>query len=225
MIVYLKRSLGNAWDFLKGTQAYFRDVVLMHGFILFICLPLLGSMTRLILQRGSIDYLSTDNIPTLISQHPGVFFSLIAVLLLILLLVYFEFTFLLMSVYFIKKQEPISLKQLLQLTIRQIKKVRPMIFLFFLAYFFLILPISGLSFNSDLLSKIKIPAFIMDFIFTNRWIIVSSFLLVYVFLGYIGIRLIFALPEMILRDRPFREAIRESWRLTKARFLRFQVNF
>lgn len=225
MIVYLKRSLGNAWDFLKGTQAYFRDVVLMHGFILFICLPLLGSMTRLILQRGSIDYLSTDNIPTLISQHPGVFFSLIAVLLLILLLVYFEFTFLLMSVYFIKKQEPISLKQLLQLTIRQIKKVRPMIFLFFLAYFFLILPISGLSFNSDLLSKIKIPAFIIDFIFTNRWIIVSSFLLVYVFLGYIGIRLIFALPEMILRDRPFREAIRESWRLTKARFFAISGQF
>lgn len=225
MIVYLKRSLGNAWDFLKGTQAYFRDVVLMHGFILFICLPLLGSMTRLILHRGSIDYLSTDNIPTLISQHPGVFFSLIAVLLLILLLVYFEFTFLLMSVYFIKKQEPISLKQLLQLTIRQIKKVRPMIFLFFLAYFFLILPISGLSFNSDLLSKIKIPAFIMDFIFTNRWIIVSSFLLVYVFLGYIGIRLIFALPEMILRDRPFREAIRESWRLTKARFFAISGQF
>ncbi|WP_171844983.1 glycerophosphoryl diester phosphodiesterase membrane domain-containing protein [Enterococcus mundtii] len=224
-MVYLKRSLGNAWDFLKGTQAYFRDVVLMHGFILFVCLPLLGSMTRLILQRGSIDYLSTDNIPTLISQHPGVFFSLIAVLLLILLLVYFEFTFLLMSVYFIKKQEPISLKQLLQLTIRQIKKVRPMIFLFFLAYFFLILPISGLSFNSDLLSKIKIPAFIMDFIFTNRWIIVSSFLLVYVFLGYIGIRLIFALPEMILRDRPFREAIRESWRLTKARFFAISGQF
>ncbi|WP_181055293.1 glycerophosphoryl diester phosphodiesterase membrane domain-containing protein [Enterococcus mundtii] len=224
-MVYLKRSLGNAWDFLKGTQAYFRDVVLMHGFILFICLPLLGSMTRLILHRGSIDYLSTDNIPTLISQHPGVFFSLIAVLLLILLLVYFEFTFLLMSVYFIKKQEPISLKQLLQLTIRQIKKVRPMIFLFFLAYFFLILPISGLSFNSDLLSKIKIPAFIMDFIFTNRWIFVSSFLLVYVFLGYIGIRLIFALPEMILRDRPFREAIRESWRLTKARFFAISGQF
>ncbi|WYJ81394.1 glycerophosphodiesterase [Enterococcus sp. DIV1094] len=225
MIVYIKRSLGNAWDFLKGTQAYFRDVVLMHGFILFICLPLLGSTTRLILQRGSIDYLSTDNIPTLISQHPVVFFSLIAVLLMILLLVYFEFTFLLMSVYFIKKQEPISLKQLLQLTIRQLKKVRPMIFLFFLAYFFLILPVSGMSFNSDLLSRIKIPAFIIDFIFANRWIVVSSFLFVYVFLGYIGIRLIFSLPEMILRDRPFREAVRESWRLTKSRFFAISGQF
>ena len=57
----------------------------------------------------------------------------------------------------------------------------------------------------------------MDFIFANRWIVVSSFLLVYIFLGYIGIRLIFALPEMILRDRPFRASIRESWLLTKSR--------
>lgn len=218
MLIYLKRSLGNAWDFLKGTQAYFRDVLIMHLFILFICLPLLNSTTRFILNRGAIDYISSDNISTILSQHPGVLLSLTAVLLTILLLVYFEFTFLLMSVYFIKKQTPISLKQLLQVTFRQLKKIRPLTFLFFLAYFVLILPISGLSFNSDLLSKVKIPAFIMDFIFTNRWIVVSSFILFYIFLAYIGIRLIFALPEMILRDRPFKQAVKESWYLTKSRF-------
>ncbi|EOS7694523.1 glycerophosphoryl diester phosphodiesterase membrane domain-containing protein [Enterococcus hirae] len=218
MLIYLKRSLGNAWDFLKGTQAYFRDVLIMHLFILFICLPLLNSTTRFILNRGAIDYISSDNISTILSQHPGVLLSLTAVLLTILLLVYFEFTFLLMSVYFIKKQTPISLKQLLQATFRQLKKIRPLTFLFFLAYFVLILPISGLSFNSDLLSKVKIPAFIMDFIFTNRWIVVSSFILFYIFLAYIGIRLIFALPEMILRDRPFKQAVKESWYLTKSRF-------
>ncbi|EMF0534286.1 glycerophosphodiester phosphodiesterase [Enterococcus hirae] len=218
MLIYLKRSLGNAWDFLKGTQAYFRDVLIMHLFILFICLPLLNSTTRFILNRGAIDYISSDNISTILSQHPGVLLSLTAVLLTILLLVYFEFTFLLMSVYFIKKQTPISLKQLLQATFRQLKKIRPLTFLFFLAYFVLILPINGLSFNSDLLSKVKIPAFIMDFIFTNRWIVVSSFILFYIFLAYIGIRLIFALPEMILRDRPFKQAVKESWYLTKSRF-------
>lgn len=218
MLIYLKRSLGNAWDFLKGTQAYFRDVLIMHLFILFICLPLLNSTTKFILNRGAIDYISSDNISTILSQHPGVLLSLTAVLLTILLLVYFEFTFLLMSVYFIKKQTPISLKQLLQATFRQLKKIRPLTFLFFLAYFVLILPISGLSFNSDLLSKVKIPAFIMDFIFTNRWIVVSSFILFYIFLAYIGIRLIFALPEMILRDRPFKQAVKESWYLTKSRF-------
>ncbi|EMF0181593.1 glycerophosphodiester phosphodiesterase [Enterococcus hirae 57-03-H11] len=218
MLIYLKRSLGNAWDFLKGTQAYFRDVLIMHLFILFICLPLLNSTTKFILNRGAIDYISSDNISTILSKHPGVLLSLTAVLLTILLLVYFEFTFLLMSVYFIKKQTPISLKQLLQATFRQLKKIRPLTFLFFLAYFVLILPISGLSFNSDLLSKVKIPAFIMDFIFTNRWIVVSSFILFYIFLAYIGIRLIFALPEMILRDRPFKQAVKESWYLTKSRF-------
>lgn len=218
MLTYLKRSLGNAWDFLKGTQAYFRDVLIMHGFILFICLPLLGSTTRFILRRGAIDYLSSDNITIIISQHPGVLLSLIAVLLTILLLVYFEFTFLLMSVYFIKKQVPVSLKQLLELTFFQLKKIRPLTFLFFLAYFLLILPISGLSFNSDLLSKVKIPTFIMDFIFANRWIVVSTFIIFYLLLAYIGIRLIFALPEMILRDRPFKQAVKESWLLTKARF-------
>ena len=218
MLIYLKRSLGNAWDFLKGTQAYFRDVLIMHLFILFICLPLLNSTTKFILNRGAIDYISSDNISTILSQHPGVLLSLTAVLLTILLLVYFEFTFLLMSVYFIKKQTPISLKQLLQATFRQLKKIRPLTFLFFLAYFVLILPISGLSFNSDLLSKVKIPAFIIDFIFTNRWIVVSSFILFYIFLAYIGIRLIFALPEMILRDRPFKQAVKESWYLTKSRF-------
>ena len=218
MLTYLKRSLGNAWDFLKGTQAYFRDVLIMHGFILFICLPLLGSTTRFILRRGAIDYLSSDNITIIISQHPGVLLSLIAVLLTILLLVYFEFTFLLMSVYFIKKQVPVSLKQLLELTFFQLKKIRPLTFLFFLAYFLLILPISCLSFNSYLLSKVKIPAFIMDFIFANRWIVVSTFIIFYLLLAYIGIRLIFALPEMILRDRPFKQAVKESWLLTKARF-------
>ncbi len=218
MLTYLKRSLGNAWDFLKGTQAYFRDVLIMHGFILFICLPLLGSTTRFILRRGAIDYLSSDNITIIISQHPGVLLALIAVLLTILLLVYFEFTFLLMSVYFIKKQVPVSLKQLLELTFFQLKKIRPLTFRFFLAYFLLILPISGLSFNSDLLSKVKIPAFIMDFIFANRWIVVSTFIIFYLLLAYIGIRLIFALPEMILRDRPFKQAVKESWLLTKARF-------
>ncbi|MGG5358881.1 MULTISPECIES: glycerophosphodiester phosphodiesterase [unclassified Enterococcus] len=215
---YFKNSVVNTWDFLKGTKAYFRDVLLMHGAILFICLPLLNSATRFILHRGSIDYLSYDNIPLIFSQHPGVLASLFVVLLMILLLVYFEFTFLLISVYFIKKREAVFLRQLLKMTFAQIKKVRPLTFLFFMAYFLLILPISGLSFNSDFLSKVKIPAFIMDFIFTNRWVVVSSFILLYLFLAYIGIRLIFALPEMILRDRPFRTAVKESWRLTKYRF-------
>lgn len=76
------------------------------------------------------------------------------------------------------------------MTFLQIRKLRPMTFLFFLFYFFLILPIGGLSFNSDLLSKVKIPAFIMDFIFTNRVLIIGAVVLGYLLLIYLGIRVI-----------------------------------
>ena len=215
---YLKESVKNTWDFLVKTNVYFRDVLLMHGFILFVVIPLLSSSTKFILKRGAIHYLSYDNLGEIATQHPAVTFLLVVILLLILLLVFFEFTFLLLSVYFIEKKQPVSLKQLLRMTMIQLKKLRPSVFIFFLFYFLLILPIGGLSFNSDLLARIKIPAFIMDFIFTNRLLIISGFVLGYLVLIYIGIRLIFALPEMILRDRPFRDAFKESFLITKRRF-------
>lgn len=215
---YLKNSLMNAWDFLSSTRDYFRDVLVMHGVILLMVIPILSSSTKFILKQGNISYLSYDNLGSIFLEHPAVAFSLIMILLIILLVVFFEFTFLLLSVYFIKKKQPVSLRQLLRMTFLQIRKLRPSVFLFFLFYFFLIVPFGGLSFNSDLLAKIKIPAFIQDFIFTNRLWVVSGFLLGYLILLYIGIRVIFALPEMILRDRPFKEAIKESLHSTKRRF-------
>lgn len=222
---YLKNSFKNMLDFFAGTSAYFRDVLLMHGFMIFILLPLLASSTRFILKQGKIDYLSYDTIPIIFSKHPGVLVALLLVLLMIVVAVFFEFTFLLLSIYFIKKKEPISLTNLLKGTLLQLKKIRFSTLLFFLFYFFLVLPLSGLSFNSDLLAKVKIPAFIMDFIFANRVTIIALVILGYLIFFYLSIRLIFALPEMILRDVPFRQAVRESWRSTKHHFFRILGQF
>jgi glycerophosphoryl diester phosphodiesterase len=222
---YLKNSFVNAWDFLKGSAAYFRDVLLMHGFMLFIFLPLLASTTRIILKSGGISYLSYDNLGTIIHEHLGVFLALCLVLALIVVASFFEFTFLLLSVFFIIKKQPISLPQLIRGTFLQLKKVRLVTFLFFLCYFFFILPISGLSFQSDLLAKVKIPAFILDFIFANRVMIVTSFVLMELIVLYLAIRLIFALPEMILRDSGFRAALKKSWQLTKRRSLQIFGQF
>lgn len=222
---YFKNSLVNIIDFLKSTTAYFRDVLLLHGFMLFILLPFLSSLTRFILRQGKIDYLSYDSIGIILSKHPAVLIALLLVLVAILISVFVEFTFLLLSVFFIKKKEPISLKQLLVGTISQLKKVKPSTILFFLFYFFLVLPLSGLSFNSDLLSKIKIPAFILDYIFANRVIIIASVIVVYLLLIYLSIRLIFALPEMILRDLSFKDAVKESWNSTRGQFLKVLGQF
>lgn len=216
---YLKTSFFNTWNFLKGTKAYFRDVLLIHSFILFVVIPTLASSTRFILHRGAIDYLSYDNLLSILTGHPFVLLALVFVMLLTVILIFFEFTFLLMSMYFIKKKQPVGVWQLIRMTLQQIKKVHLSTIFFFLFYFFLVLPISGLSFNSDLLSKIKIPAFIIDAIFANRVFVVIAFILFYLSMICIGIRLIFALPEMILRDVPFKQAVKESWQATKKNFL------
>lgn len=222
---YIKNSFKNMIDFFAGTSAYFRDVLLMHGFMLFVLLPLLASSTRFILKQGKINYLSYDTIPIIFSKHPGVLIALIMVLLTIVVAVFFEFTFLLLSIFFIKKKEPISLRNLLKGTFLQLKKIRFSTLLFFLFYFFFVLPLSGLGFHSDLLAKIKIPAFIMDFIFANRVTIIALVVLGYLIFFYLSIRLIFALPEMILRDVPFRQAVKESWRSTKNHFFRILGQF
>lgn len=222
---YLKNSFVNTFDFLKGSMSYFRDVLLLHGFMLFVLLPALASLTKFILKSGNIPYLSFDNLPIIFAKHPFVLIALILVLLLIMTATFFEFTFLLLSVFFIKKREPIRLSLLLKGSILQLKKIRFSTIVFFLFYFFLIVPLSGLSFNSDLLSKIKIPAFILDFIFTNRVMVIASVLVGYLFLIYLSIRLIFGLPEMILRDVPFRKAIKTSWQTTKHHFLKILGQF
>ncbi|MTD39073.1 glycerophosphodiester phosphodiesterase [Erwinia sp. CPCC 100877] len=215
---YIKNSFKNMLDFFGGATAYFRDVLLMHGFMLFILLPVLASTTRFILKQGKIDYLSYDTIPLIFEKHLGVLLALLLILVATVIVVFFEFTFLLLSIFFIKKKAPITLPLLLKGTLLQLKKIRLSTILFFLFYFFLILPFGGLGFNSDLLAKIKIPAFILDFIFANRVIIIALVIIGYLLFFYLSIRLIFALPEMILRDVPFRQAVKESWTSTKKRF-------
>ncbi len=103
MFSYFKNSIVNTLDFLKGTTAYFRDVLLMHGFMLFVLLPLLTSLSKLVLKEGGIDYISYDNLGAIATQHPYVLLTFLLIGLLILLALFFEFTFLLLSVYFIKK--------------------------------------------------------------------------------------------------------------------------
>ena len=125
-----------------------------------------------------------------------------------------------LSVYFIKKKQPITLTQLLHGTLLQIKKFEELPFCF-PGIFLLILPLSGLTFRSYLLTRVKIPAFILDFIFANRVIIIIGFVLLELIILYLAIRLAFALPELILRDVGFRESLKRSWQITKRRFSRF----
>lgn len=111
------------------------------------------------------------------------------------------------------------MRQLLVITLRQLRKVGISTGLFFLFYLVLILPLGGVSYSSNLLSKVKIPAFLMDYIFDHRFIVVGAFILVYILLTYIGVRLIFVLPNLILNDFSIGEAIKSSLTITRRKFV------
>ncbi|MFC6348280.1 glycerophosphoryl diester phosphodiesterase membrane domain-containing protein [Vagococcus carniphilus] len=217
---YFKRNFIKTWQFIKEAKSYFRDVLLMHGFLLFFLTPFLASMTRFILRQGNLAYISYDNLGMIAFNHPFVFVSLIGMLILLVISVFFEFTFLLLSIYFIQIRQPISLRQLLKGTLLQLKKIKFGTLLFFLFYFFLVLPITGMKFNSELLSKFEIPMFIMDFIFENRILFIALFIIGYLILIYLAVRFIFALPEMILKEQTFKKSIKFSWNETKGNFFR-----
>lgn len=218
MVLILRENITQFLHFLKQTNTYFRDVLLMHGLILFLVIPLLSNGTKFLFQLGEIPYISFDHLGPLLIEHPLITLSLIVILLSVVMIIYFEFTFLLLSLYFIKKQHPIRLKQLLQLTLMQLKKLRPAVFIFFLFYFFLVLPLGGFSLHSELLAKIKLPAFIIDFIFVNRLSIIVTYIVTYILLAYLALRLTFTLPAMILLNYSLKKAIRESLLFTRKNF-------
>lgn len=211
---YFKILFTSTFTFLKQSQAYFRSVLLMHGFLLLICLPLLSKASYFILVHNQIQFLALSNLPALIHQHPIALLALVGIALLILLLAFLEFTFLLLSVYFIQIKRPLALQALLKMTFAQLRHLRIGTFFFFLYYCLLILPLGGLGYHSDLLTKFKIPAFILDYILMNRRIVAGLFILVYLGLLYLGLRLIFTLPNIILQQMTFKKALTSSWRFT-----------
>lgn len=211
---YFKILFTSTFTFLKQSQAYFRSVLLMHDFLLLICLPLLSKASYFILVHNQIQFLALSNLPALIHQHPIALLALVGIALLILLLAFFEFTFLLLSVYFIQIKRPLALQALLKMTFAQLRHLRIGTFFFFLYYCLLILPLGGLGYHSDLLTKFKIPAFILDYILMNRRIVAGLFILVYLGLLYLGLRLIFTLPNIILQQMTFKKALTSSWRFT-----------
>lgn len=211
---YFRILFTSTFTFLKQSQAYFRSVLLMHGFLLLICLPLLSKASYFILVHNQIQFLALSNLPALIHQHPIALLALVGIALLILLLAFFEFTFLLLSVYFIQIKRPLALQALLKMTFAQLRHLRIGTFFFFLYYCLLILPLGGLGYHSDLLTKFKIPAFILDYILMNRRIVAGLFILVYLGLLYLGLRLIFTLPNIILQQMTFKKALTSSWQFT-----------
>lgn len=175
-------------------------------------IPLFRLATTYILQAGGIPFISYQNIGLLITQHTAVVIGLLIELVLLLLVIYWQFAYLLQGLRLILSGQ-ISFKRLMKDSWMAIHDIRPGSLPMMLLYFVLVLPFADLVFRTPLLSKVQIPEFILDFM-TRSSLLLTILIIFYIVTTVLGVRLIMTLPLMIYRHQRTRQALVQSWRLT-----------
>ncbi|MGV9033840.1 glycerophosphodiester phosphodiesterase [Lactococcus lactis] len=193
--------------------------------ITLVIIPLLESISELIMRVSGIPYVSYNNLGNLLQQHFLGVLGLVVVLFVLIFLVYLQFIVQFQGIRLIQART-FSLKSLFRQVISDLKNVRIQQLVFFVFYFLLIIPFGRYVFSTPLLSKIKIPVFTFEFFFKS-WQNMLILFLFYAITFWISTRLILTLPLMILKGQSLKVAIKESLKRTKGvrNFFRLSVYF
>lgn len=165
--------------------------------ITFVIIPLLESISGLIMRLSGIPYVSYNNLGNLIQNHFLGVLGLLIILFLLIFLVYVQFIIQFKGIRLIQSRS-LTLKNLFKEVVSSAKKVKIQQLGFFLFYFLLIIPFGRYVFSTPLLSKIKIPVFTLEF-FLKSWQNMLILVLFYAIIFWISTRLILTLPLMILK--------------------------
>lgn len=210
-------------EFFQKWVAYTTLILGINLTVSLIIIPVLNWLTARILQLGRIDYVSYTNVGNILITHPIVSILLVAMLILALLFVYWQFTFLMLGIYHIRMGHGYSVREMLADTLSLTPSLSLSSFGFFLGYFILILPFSEIGFKTALLAKVKIPDFILTYINANPWLLLLL-TIAYLIVLYLGIRLLFVLPNLVISQHSVRQAIAESWRKTRGKTWSYFLN-
>lgn len=179
-------------------------------------IPLFNAWTSLLLNLGAIPYLSYTNALSLVTSHPYITLGLLLELIILIICVFGQFALILNGVVLIRQDE-FSFRAILKNTARQLRQLDPLGIFFFAGYFLLIVPFSGIFFNSPLLSKIVIPEFILDFLL-QKPLYATLLGIFYLAIFILSIRLLFVLPLMLFEKVKIKTALAQSWQLTRNKF-------
>ncbi|MDO7805138.1 glycerophosphodiester phosphodiesterase [Lactiplantibacillus pentosus] len=212
------------WDstrrFYKNWGSYVALIFSTNLVISYLAVPFFNWLLEMLLKWQGVSYVSYTNIGSIIVRTPIAALGMVAILLAVIILVYWQFAFLLLGILNIFRGRPQTIRQVLRTTVTSLTLTSPSTFLFFIGYFIVILPFGSFIFTTPLLNKARIPAFIVSYLLENPWMALglAGF---YLIAGYLGIRLISLLPLMIIDRLPWKTAVTRSWQQTKHRTLRY----
>jgi len=214
ILAEFRKQNSNFWQYF---WKYSQIIILIQLIINFILVPILNFLANGIIQLGHVNYISYSNALTLITTKPLVVIGLIIILLILLLLVFAQFTLLLVSFQAIKSRANLSWWDYLKSVSKNLFGLPFKAFGFFLLYFLIITPFGSVGLSSSLLNKVKVPQFIIDWLFEEHLPIGVLLIVVYAIIFYIGLRWILVLPSMIFENKSIKTSIIHSWRKTKGK--------
>lgn len=114
--------MGQAWTFWRRSTRHFRHhwgsyvslVFLTNVAISYCAIPIFGWLTAALLRWQQVPYVSYTNLGNIVLDHPVAVIGLLAILLAIMLLVYWQFAFLLLGIRNIRRGRPRTTGQLLR---------------------------------------------------------------------------------------------------------------
>ena len=174
---------------------------------------LLKLIFRLALVLGNQTHLDINNFSYLLRQPD----SLLAFLLFALCfaaLFFIELSVLIYVIYARQLKKEISYGAVIRQALGRLRHLFGLSFLYFLSYVLLTIPISGLVMQSSLTNGIRVPDFITgEFLKTWQGTVLVTLLAIILF--YLNLRLIYAMPLMMIKDQSFLLSLRESWQMTR----------
>lgn len=197
---------------------YFIRLGILQILVGFVGVYILEFSFRFILFSANQESLRLDNLPTILLNP----ISLLATLVFFVLtagLIFFEMTALALMVYGAYRQQYFSWKEIGSYTWTSLSKQRWLDLPVFMLYLISLIPAANLGFGPSLTSKLYIPAFITGELTKSSW---GNILLPVLFLlvAYLNLCLIFTLPLISLNQVSIRQAIKDSWFMTKKGKLR-----
>lgn len=203
-------------NFKQNFYAYIVLGITLHVMINVVCIPLLKLAISTILNVNNIPYLSYTNFIDMLTNKPLFSISLLLVIAVILFLLMFQFVFLTVGVNDIVQTRHFHLLGVSKKSFNILKQFHILDTPLMLVYLIVILPLAGFLFQSSLTSKIQVPTFIWDFLFTKPWL-TTVVIISYSLLGYLGLRLIYLFPIFVTQTITFRQAALKSFRKTRWR--------
>lgn len=196
--------------------------IIITEFLSLVVQPIVGIATSYILKINNVPYLSYNNIGSVFFKNPLVMLELILLLLIVLIIVYFEFSILLQGVTRIFNGERIDFIAMLKRSFQDIVNMKLKDVPVFVLYLIFIIPFSNIVLSSPLLSKVKIPVFILDTLI-QKPIYALGIIIFFLAITFLAIRFIRFFPIMLTGKSDFSNSARQSWTETKNKFWFYMI--